>query len=297
MGACSAKENITYDNRSAGGYGYTYNAANRMASFALNGVVQAEYVYNAFGQQVIRRLPQTGAVIHAVHDADGNRIAEYAYDTLAGTSALLREYIWMDGEAVAVVENDTVYYIRSDHIGRPVFATDGAGVQVWTANYLPFGGVYASSGLHQNWMRDYDPTLGRYIQGDPLGLIDGASVYGYARQSPGVYSDFTGECPWCAAFAVNTAFFAAGVALDYFLDDCYTWQDFGVSAASNINPFKKATTAFKAVNKGMKKKLRGTKHTDNRHVDRTKYPHKTKYKKPAQRGKLEKKQRTILIGL
>ncbi len=142
----SIKGYVTYDNRSAGGYGYGYNAANRMASFALNGVVQAEYVYNAFGQQVIRRLPQTGAVIHAVHDADGNRIAEYAYDTLAGTSALLREYIWMDGEAVAVVENDTVYYIRTDHIGRPVFATDGAGAQVWTASYLPFGRVYASSG-------------------------------------------------------------------------------------------------------------------------------------------------------
>ena len=64
---------------------------------------------------------------------------------------------------------------------------------------LPFGGVHTSSGtnitlrfpgqwfqseagLHQNWMRDYDPTLGRYIQADPLGLVDGASVYNYALQ-------------------------------------------------------------------------------------------------------------------
>jgi RHS repeat-associated protein len=51
----------------------------------------------------------------------------------------------------------------------------------------------AESGLHQNWMRDYDPTTGRYLQADPLGLVDGASVYGYALQNPGRYVDPTGE--------------------------------------------------------------------------------------------------------
>lgn len=42
-------------------------------------------------------------------------------------------------------------------------------------------------------MRDYDPTTGRYIQADPLGLVDGASVYGYALQNPGRYVDLRGE--------------------------------------------------------------------------------------------------------
>ena len=42
-------------------------------------------------------------------------------------------------------------------------------------------------------MRDYDPTTGRYIQGDPLGLVDGASVYGYALQSPGMNVEPRGE--------------------------------------------------------------------------------------------------------
>jgi len=42
-------------------------------------------------------------------------------------------------------------------------------------------------------MRDYDPTTGRYIEPDPLGLVDGASVYGYARQSPGRWVDPRGE--------------------------------------------------------------------------------------------------------
>ena len=42
-------------------------------------------------------------------------------------------------------------------------------------------------------MRDYDPTLGWYLQADPLGLVDGASVYGYALQNPGRYTDPTGR--------------------------------------------------------------------------------------------------------
>ena len=141
-----------------------------------------------------------------IHDLAGNRIAEYDYDSVAGTSVLLREYLWLDGLPLAVVENGTVYHVRWDHIGRPVFATDGLATVVWEASYLSFGGVETStgspmelrfpgqwfqseSGLHQNWMRDYDPTAGRYIQADPLGLVDGASVYGYALQNPGRYVD------------------------------------------------------------------------------------------------------------
>jgi len=96
--------------------------------------------------------------------------------------------------------------VGSDNIGRPVFATNQNGTKVWAARYLPFGQVQTSggdnialrfpgqwftsmAGFHQNWMRDYDPTLGRYIQADPLGLVDGASVYNYALQNPNRYTD------------------------------------------------------------------------------------------------------------
>ncbi len=115
----------------------------------------------------------------------------------------------MDGRAVAVVEGGEVFFVRTDHIGRPVFSTDPDGLKVWEASYLPFGGVHVStgaitlrfpgqwfqseSGLHQNWMRDYDPTTGRYLQADPLGLVDGASVYGYALGNPGRWVDPRGE--------------------------------------------------------------------------------------------------------
>ena len=38
-------------------------------------------------------------------------------------------------------------------------------------------------------MRDYDPTTGRYLEADPLGLIDGASIYGYVKKNPGRWTD------------------------------------------------------------------------------------------------------------
>ena len=49
------------------------------------------------------------------------------------------------------------------------------------------------AGLYYNWHRRYDPSLGRYTQADPLGFVDGPSVYGYAGGSPSVYIDPDGK--------------------------------------------------------------------------------------------------------
>jgi RHS repeat-associated protein len=203
-----AAGNVTAEARTGGGtYGYSTNAAGRMESFSINGFQQASYKYDAMGRQAIRTLTSPSPVtIHSVFDSQGRRIAEYNETS----GALIREYVWNGWDPVAVIEGGTVYHIRADHIGRPVFATDASGAKMWEVSYLPFGGVrvatgsptasrfpgqwyQSESGLHQNWMRDYDPTTGRYIQPDPLGLIDGASVYGYVKQNPGRWIDPTGE--------------------------------------------------------------------------------------------------------
>jgi RHS repeat-associated protein len=197
--------NVQTDSRGAG-YSYTYDAAGRMASMSINGVLQGTYKYDFAGRQAVRTIAATGVTIHSVFDSQGRRIAEYD----EATGALIREYVWLGWEPVAVLEGGVTSLIRTDHIGRPVFATNATGVKVWTAAYDPFGAVrtttgtpiparfpgqwfQAESGLHQNWMRDYDPTTGRYLQADPLGLVDGASVYGYALQSPMMYIDPRGE--------------------------------------------------------------------------------------------------------
>ncbi|MBK9079483.1 MAG: RHS repeat-associated core domain-containing protein [Hyphomicrobium sp.] len=40
------------------------------------------------------------------------------------------------------------------------------------------------SGLHYNRHRHYDSSLGRYFQPDPLGLVDGPSLYAYVGNDP-----------------------------------------------------------------------------------------------------------------
>ena len=101
--------------------------------------------------------------------------------------------------------------VHIDHLNRPVKMTDATGASVWSAVWLPFGGAYAitgaesntarfpgqwfqlEAGLHYNWHRHYDPSLGRYTQPDPLGFVDGPSVYGYAGNAPEIFIDPTGQ--------------------------------------------------------------------------------------------------------
>lgn len=137
-----ASGNVTFDDRTGGAYGYSYNAAGRMFEFRINGFLQASYQYDALGRQAIRSLTSpTPVTIHSVFDSQGRRIAEYD----EATGGLLREYIWNGWDPVALIEGGTVYYVRADHIGRPVFATNASGAKVWTATYQPFGGVHVST--------------------------------------------------------------------------------------------------------------------------------------------------------
>jgi RHS repeat-associated protein len=40
------------------------------------------------------------------------------------------------------------------------------------------------AGLHQNGFRSYDPAIGRYPTGDPIGLLGGINPYAYVDGSP-----------------------------------------------------------------------------------------------------------------
>ncbi|MFQ5566301.1 MAG: hypothetical protein ACE5EU_08065, partial [Paracoccaceae bacterium] len=71
----------------------------------------ADHLYNALGQQVSRDVG--GVVTLSVHDLNGNRIAEHD-----DTGAVIREYIWLDGRPLAVIEGGQVYQLHWDHILR-----------------------------------------------------------------------------------------------------------------------------------------------------------------------------------
>lgn len=59
---------------------------------------------------------------------------------------------------------------------------------------LRFPGQYFDSetGLHYNYFRDYDPSTGRYIESDPIGLDGGLNTYAYVDGNPTIRIDASG---------------------------------------------------------------------------------------------------------
>ena len=112
---------------------------------------------------------------------------------------------------LAVVDDVTttpvLLMVHSDHLGRPIGMTDSTKATVWAASYKPWGEPLSISGtkalnlrfpgqyfqietsLAYNWHRHYDPVTGRYTQPDPLGFVDGPSIYAYAGNSPAMRVD------------------------------------------------------------------------------------------------------------
>ncbi len=117
-------------------------------------------------------------------------------------------------------------YVHPDHLGSPQKITDAGQTTVWDGVFDPFGREIAIAGLaamqmrfpgqyadpetaySYNYFRDYDTSLGRYLQSDPLGLVAGLNTFSYVDQNPINSIDPTGECPWCIGFAV-------GVGIDF----------------------------------------------------------------------------------
>ena len=139
-----------------------------------------------------------GPVVHYLFDVSGKPLAEHD----GTTGAVLREYIWICDLMVGWSDGTGLSFVHGGHLGQPLAMTDAAGAVVWRAEFGPFGELLPSvttqenelrfpgqwadgeSKLLQNWHRDYDASLGRYIQADPIGLAAGQSLYGYVGGDP-----------------------------------------------------------------------------------------------------------------
>jgi RHS repeat-associated protein len=111
-----------------------------------------------------------------------------------------------------------------------VKATDEGQNLVWDAQRKPFGqrvvstelvemplgfpGQYydQETGNYYNYFRDYDPTTGRYLQSDPIGLEGGINTYRYANDNPLIYFDPDGQN---VVVIVKGAIIAGSAAIRY----------------------------------------------------------------------------------
>ena len=181
---------------------YGYDAFGRLEQAEVNGQAVA-YTVNALGQRVRK---EAASNTRYVYNGQNQLLAE----RMGGG---WKRYLWLGGELVGVMTPaNGLYYVHADHLGRPEVVTDGTKQVAWRARNedpygqrqvavdqigglnLGFAGQYhdVETGLWYNGFRDYDASVGRYLQSDPIGLIGGPNTYQYAEANPVIFIDESG---------------------------------------------------------------------------------------------------------
>ncbi|MFA4842824.1 MAG: RHS repeat-associated core domain-containing protein [Candidatus Omnitrophota bacterium] len=194
----------TYDNNgnltSDGANTYTYDYENRLTNVVIASPQgEAIYKYDPFGRRIKRGLTPQGPVPDLFFIYDGDQIiAEYD-----SSGTLIAKYVYGSGidEPIKMEKGGTSYYYHYDGLGSVTNLTDSSGATVETYSYDAFGKPSIASSIGNRFMftgreydsetglyhyraRAYSPTLGRFLQRDPIGYWDSFNLYQYCRDNP-----------------------------------------------------------------------------------------------------------------
>jgi len=190
---------------------YVYDYENRVVEVKHGGTPVAAYQYDGLG----RRIKSTvGSVVtRFIYDGDAV-LEEYAWDTQSSSWVLAAVYVHGIGvdNAISIERDGEIYYYHYDGYGSVSELTDEDGALAQAYEYDAWGiaTIYdpesaienpylytgrrwdAAISLYYYRARHYAPTLGRFLQPDPIGYGDGTNLYVYVAGTPTVFIDPSG---------------------------------------------------------------------------------------------------------
>jgi RHS repeat-associated protein len=198
----------TYDVKgnlaSAGGSTYTYSTKNELVTTSDTGI---QFYHDPLGQ--------LDAILNA---PGGSRGFQYDGGQIVteigapGSFPIVRRYVFGPGADEALIwyegaDFSDKRYLVADERGSVVAVTNAAGNPIAINSYDEYG-IPASTNMGrfqytgQAWLpelgmysykaRIYSPTLGRFLQTDPIGYDDGVNWYNYTGSDPVNATDPTG---------------------------------------------------------------------------------------------------------